>query len=291
MNTRNKLNKSEIVITERILNVLKNADAVVIGAGAGLSASAGLDYNDTMFFEKHYSHFRKKGFKTISEGIRANWNLDKENAVSYWGFWANHISNVFYKQPQLPTYKLLYDIIKDKPYFIITTNADGQFYKGDFDAQKIFAMQGSYSKFQCQKKCHNVIYDNEKMVSQMLNGFDSGSLEIKSEDIPKCPVCHEFLVPNLRTDGNFVEEPNMVNKDEYIHFINSYAKSSIVFLELGVGYNTPIIIRFPFEQMTNSIKDGWLIRVNKYYPDLPQEVTDKAIATKMDINELLNTFL
>ena len=287
MNTKDKLNKLEQETINIIKEKIEDADAIVIGAGAGLSASAGLNYGDSDLFAKYYTPFLKKGYKSIGEGISDNWNLDESNAVTYWGFWANHINNIYYRQPQMETYKLLYDLIKDKSRFIITTNGDGQFFKGNYDEDNIFAMQGSYSLFQCQKNCNDKVYDNEEMIKKMLAGFDSETLEIRKEDIPRCEDSGDLLVPNLRIDSNFVETPHMVNRDKYIEFINTNADKNILFLEFGVGYNTPVIIRFPFEQMTETIENAYLIRVNKYYPELPKSLKDKAVSSTMDIHELL----
>lgn len=132
-----------------------------------------------------------------------------------------HINNVSYSQEQLDTYRLLYDIIKDRKYFVITTNADGQFFKGSFDQDKVFAMQGSYGKYQCQHGCNDIIYDNEEIIGKMLQRFNEESLEIREEDIPICPECGELLCPNLRIDHCFVEVNHMHNKGDYVEFISA----------------------------------------------------------------------
>jgi len=289
MNIKKQFKKSSMQnehLIESIVYKLQEADKIVVGAGAGLSASAGLDYNDKRFFEKMYTPFLKKGYETISQAISNNWYLTKANATIYWGFWANHINNIYYSQKQLEAYKSLYNMIKDKNYFIITTNADGQFFKGGFDLDKVFAMQGSYGKFQCQRGCHDTIYDNKKLISKMLKGFDVETLKIKEEDIPICPKCGELLYPNLRVDQYFVEKPYMYNKDDYIEFVN-INDEKILFLELGVGFNTPIIIRYPFEEMTRNYDNATLIRVNKKAFQVSNDIKSKAIMTDIDIYELL----
>ena len=275
-------------VIESICEKIKDADRIVIGVGAGLSASAGLDYNDKEFFAKMYKPFLKKGYSTISEGVGKNWYLTRENATKYWGFWANHINNVFYSQQQLDTYKLLYDIIKDRKYFVITTNADGQFFKGGFDPNKVFAMQGSYGKFQCQHGCNDVIYDNEEIVGKMLRGFNEESLEIRENDIPICPECGKLLCPNLRIDQYFVEVNHMHNKKDYAEFISA-SDEKILFLELGVGFNTPVIIRYPFEEMTMIYDNATLIRVNKMLLQAPEAIKSRAIMADMDIHKLLES--
>jgi NAD-dependent SIR2 family protein deacetylase len=288
MNTNENRLKSEKNyknLIDSIVYKLQEADRIVVGAGAGLSAAAGLNYNDKEIFARLYQPFLKKGYETISEAISNNWYLNKDNATVYWGFWANHINNIYYSQKQLDAYSLLYDIIKDRNYFIITTNGDGQFFKGGFDASKIFAMQGSYAKFQCQHGCHDVTYDNEKMIQKMLQGFDKDSLEIQKEDIPICQICGQLMCPNLRIDQYFVEASNMNNKNDYVEFVN-VSDENILFLELGVGFNTPGIIRFPFERMTRIYDNATLIRVNKGLQQASEAIKDKAIMANIDIHEL-----
>lgn len=271
---------------DKCLIELEKADKIVIGAGSGLSASAGLDYNDESVFSKAYAPFLKVGYKTIYDGIKENWYLTEDHATKFWGFWAHHINFVYYSQKQLDTYDLLYKIIKDKNYFIITTNADGQFLKGNFDKSKVFAMQGQYNKFQCRHSCHHDLYDNKEMVEKMLEGFDQETLEIRDCDVPRCPHCGELLSPNLRIDQYFVEDQDMSKKEAYLDFVNVH-KEKVVFLELGVGFNTPSIIRYPFEEMTYDSQNAMLIRVNNNLFMAPDEIRDKTLITDTDIHELL----
>lgn len=275
----------------RISEKIQKADVVVVGVGAGFSAAAGLNYMDADFFRKNYPNFIKKGYKNINEGIANNWYLNESSAESYWGFWANHIHVIYYKQKQLKAYKDLYKLIAAKKHFIITTNADGQFYKGKFDVNKIFAMQGSYGKFQCQKKCHETIYDNEAMIIDMLDSFDERSLNVSTESVPRCPKCGGLLMPNLRIDSLFAEKPHMVNQQAYMDFINDHCNGQVVFLELGVGFNTPIIIRSPFEQMTKMIESAFLIRVNLYHPAIRGVPDEKSLGTTIDAADLMNVLV
>jgi len=277
-------------IEKDIISLIQKADKIVIGAGAGLSAAAGLNYNDEILFNKLYGPFVKLGHQTIAQTLANYWYLTEENAKSYWGFWSHHIHNIYYHYDQLDTYKMLYDIIKEKDYFVITTNVDDQFKKGGFDHKKVYSMQGSYGQFQCQKACHNKIYDNNEMIQQMLLGFDHKTLEIKDKDIPRCPNCGGLMCPNLRVDHLFVNGDTTNQRSDYINFIDD-AKDKIVFLELGVGYNTPIIIRYPFEEMTKLLDHGTLIRVNYDYDQVPEGIVGKSVTTNKDIHMLLNNII
>lgn len=275
---------------KELRSAISSADKIVIGGGAGLSAAAGLNYMDQALFKDLYKPFLKKGYQTITEAMSYNWQVNEHNARTYWGFWANHINNIYYSQPQLETYKKLFDIIKDKEYFIITTNADGQFYKKNYDPKRIYAMQGSYGLFQCQKACHQKTYPNKELVEKMLMGFDENSLEIASGDIPRCPECGGLLIPNLRIDQYFVETGHQDNRDAYLDFVD-VKDEKIVFMELGVGYNTPVIIRFPFEQLSGTYKNAKLFRVNMSHPTIPKGLEEKGFGISMDIDDLLSGLL
>lgn len=285
-NKQPRLTMSKDVI-DRIVKEIETADKVLIGAGAGLSAAAGLDYGSKEVFDKEYAVFKKAGYETIIDGISKLWTLTPGNVRRYWGFWSHHINYVYYSQQGLELYEELFNVIKDKDYFVITTNGDDLFYKTSFDKKRIFSMQGSYSKFQCQDACHDKLYDSEPYVTRMLEGFDEDSLMILEEDIPRCPICGKYLKPNLRIDQNFVENKH-VNQEGYMDFIDDNDEN-IVFIELGVGFNTPVIIRYPFESMTYDNPNAVLIRVNNQLFSVPDEIMNQTIIANIDIKELLTS--
>ena len=146
--------------SQNLSDLLHKADRVIIGAGAGLNAAAGLDYTDPETFAALFQPFLKEESRTISEAMAAHWRLCEASAADYWGYLANHIWNIYYRTEQLDTYKHLYNAVKDSQYFVITTNADGQFLKGCFDTDRVFSPQGSYGRFQCSEACHDTLYDN-----------------------------------------------------------------------------------------------------------------------------------
>lgn len=246
--------------SQSLSDLLHGADKVVIGAGAGLSAASGLDYNDEEFFKRSYTPFVKDGINTISEAINVYGSLTGNSALSYWGFWANHINTVCSLTGPLESYKSLYACIKEKEYFVITTNTDGQFFKGGFDPVKVFAPQGRYDRFQCFRGCHDTLYDSKNIVQQMLEGFDPCSLKIREEDIPHCPVCGGLFSPNLRRDHHFVDTPSMLNRENYLNFL-SLDKENVLFLELGTGSLSALIISNPFEEMKGLYRNSAHVRI------------------------------
>jgi len=287
MHIKESKNKVKIKEWKELKAIIDEAEYILIGAGSGLSASAGLDYSDTEFFSEHYSMFYKKKYKCVWDGLLDNWNLTENNAASYWGFWALHIHNVFYTPKQLGIYNMLYKLIQNKEYFVVTTNVDHQFFKGSFNEEQVFAMQGSYGLLQCQNGCHSEVYDNNECIKAMLNSMDMQSLKIKEIYIPRCHHCGALLVPNIRKDHKFIEKTHMVNKDKYMHFINQLEGHKVVILELGVGFNTPGVIRYPFENLTETLPEATFIRVNIDTAKIRDAISDKAWGINIDIGEFL----
>lgn len=218
-------------------------------------------------------------------------NISDENILAYWGYWARHINNIRYKSEILELYKNLMEIMKHKNYFICTTNADGQVQRVGFDKERIFAPQGNYDSFQCSIPCRwDEIYPNKEMIENMVASIDK-NYKIDSELIPRCSHCGNYLIPNLRCDSKFVEKPHFHNVDMYEKFINENSDKNILFLELGVGFNTPGIICYPFERLTNAYENAKLIRVNKGSAELAEEIIDKSIEIGGDIKLVLSDIL
>lgn len=269
---------------------IKDADFILIGAGAGLSASGGMNYADTELFKNWFPKYYEIGFKNILEVQSVFWKLSKENVLPYWGYWARHIQNICYNTKVTKPYETLFELIKDKEYFICSSNVDGQFQKAGFKREKIFAPQGDYALFQCSKPCTQDVYDNKEFIEQMINNMED-SLGIIREDIPRYPKCGDFLVPNLRIDNSFVQKPHFFNVSKYEKFVREAKDKRLVLLELGVGYNTPAIIRYPFENITNHYPYANLIRINLNYSEVPTEIYKKSTSISDDIGKALSDIL
>ena len=286
MYSQTKIMKSMLDYSERVnraKHVLAEADFVLIGAGAGLSAAAGLNYQDPDIFEEWYPQFRKLGFRTIWEAITAHWTPNDSNRRRFWAFWAHHIQKIRYDAFPGRPYLRLRHLLEGKKHFVITTNVDGQFVKASFDRNLIFTPQGDYGMFQCTTPCLNVLYENQNMIHQMLTNTDDQSLLIREEDIPRCPNCGEFLERNLRIDEKFVGEPHMHKQEDYLNFVNASASGKLALIELGVGFNTPSIIRWPFEQIAVKHSNATLIRMNMENVKVPQGIEAKSIQFKENL--------
>ena len=230
---------------EKLKEKIRTADAVVIGAGAGLSTSAGFTYSGERF-EKYFSDFRQKyGFEDMySGGFYPYQTLDE-----YWAYWSRYIFVNRYQDAPKPIYENLLKLVAEKDYFVITTNVDHCFQKAGFDKKRLFYTQGDYGLFQCSEPCCRETFDNEAIVLEMLNR--QKDMKIPTELLPVCPHCGKPLTMNLRSDDKFVEDEGWHRAAErYENFLRTRAGGKILFLELGVGYNTPVIIKYPFWQMT-----------------------------------------
>jgi len=258
-----------------------------VGVGSGLSAAGGLNYADPALLKRWFSEYADQGFKTLLEVQGMFWWLSQSKPENYWGYWARHIYHIRYETGVLKPYQDLFNLLKSKDYFICSTNADGQIKKAGFSKDRVFAPQGDYEFFQCSKHCSEDIYQNRIMVETMIKNMPSAT-EICSDDIPVCPRCGAGLVPNLRCDDTFVQTPHMKILPAFEKFIQDSAGKNTVLIELGVGYNTPGVIRYPFEKITQKQTEARLIRVNKAYADVPKEIEDKSISIQADLARALS---
>ena len=278
---------------------IQEADAVIIGAGAGFSTSAGFVYSGERF-EKYFSDFREKyGFTDMYSGGFYPYQTLEE----YWGYWCRYIYINRYMDAPKPVYQNLYDLVKKKDYFVLTTNVDHCFQKAGFVKNRIFYTQGDYGLFQCSEPCYKETYDNEEIIKKMVlsQGFqikdgklqkpETGEIKltVPTELIPYCPHCGKPMSMNLRADQMFVEDGgwNRAAK-RYEKFVQNHEKEKIVFMELGVGYNTPSIIKYPFWQMTNTFPQAFYVCLNKGEAYAPEEIRGKSVCMNKDIGAILN---
>ena len=266
----------------KIKDLIKNADCVLIGAGSGLSTSAGIEYSGKRF-ENNFTDFIKKYHFTdmYSSGF-----YDFQTEEEKWAYWAKHmyINNIGMKATKL--YQDMLELVKDKDYFVITTNVDDQFFKARFDKERVFATQGSYRYIQCSHACHNKIYDATEIVKEMIEKTQDCKIPI--ELIPVCPVCGKKMDTNLRKDAYFVQDDNWYKQNaKYGEFLDKAKNKKVVLLEFGVGFNTPTIIRFPFEQMTYQNLNWNLVRFNKDNCMTLLDMQDRIIEVKDDINKIV----
>lgn len=260
---------------------LDEFDNVVIGAGAGLSISAGLEYGGERF-KKYFPDFMEKyGFYDMYSGAFQKFDDINE----YWAYFSRHIYYNRYDFQPNDTYQNLLKLVSNKNYFVITTNADGLFLKSKFDKKRIFYTQGDYSLWQCSKPCHNDTYNNEKTVLEMIN--TQKNMKVSDDLIPYCSKCGEKMTMNLRMDNKFVEPEGWNEaKQRYQNFLENNQK--VLFLEFGIGANNPSIIKYPFWQMTYNREKSFYVCVNLGEAVIPNEIKGKSLGFDMDIREFLH---
>ena len=268
---------------EQIREKLNNADAVVIGAGAGLSTAAGLTYSGERFY-KHFSDFAEK--YGVIDMYSGGFYPFPDNET-FWAWWSRHIYFNRYEKAPKPVYDDLLKLVKDRNYFVLTTNVDHQFQMAGFDKERLFYTQGDYGLFQCSVPCHDKNYDNYDDVIAMIEQQEN--MRIPTELIPHCPVCGKPMTMNLRSDDKFVEDEGWHKAAErYNSFIDENKDKNIVYLELGVGGNTPVIIKFPFWQLTAQNENAAYICVNLGESYCPDEIADQSICVNADIGKVIN---
>ncbi len=266
---------------------INEARAVIIGAGAGLSAAAGLDYSGPEFKKEFADYIKRYHFPDLYSSSFYDFRTEEER----WARWARHIDYARFRPASFPLYRELLELVKHRNYFVITTNVDAQFRKAGFDPSKIFEVQGDYGLMQCAVGCHPKVYSDKETVDEIIK--HSHDLTVDPQFIPVCPVCGGNMDVNVRKNQFFVQDENWDKAAEnYENFMIRYAeKGKIVLLELGIGFNTPAIIRYPFEQITYRNPEATLIRLNSEYPHGPRETAARTISFTENMEQVVSALL
>lgn len=287
---------------QRLKAKLDEADAVIIGAGAGLSTSAGFLYSGTRF-EKYFSDFEEKfGFHDMYTGGFYPF----PDIETFWAYWSRAIWVNRYMSIPNSTYSDLLNLIKDKDYFVITTNVDHCFQKTGFEKSRLYYMQGDYGLFQCSTACHNKTYDNKETVVNMLKsqGFYINpemdlvpretyiKTKIVTDLIPKCSVCGRPMTTNLRIDDKFIEDEGWHKANaRYANFVEQHKDNEVLLLELGIGFNTPGIIKYPFWKFAKTHKNWTYACINVGQAYVPDTIMENSICIDADIDEVIQQLL
>ena len=281
---------------EQLKQIISEAKTIVIGAGSGLSTSAGFTYSGERF-EKYFSDFAVKyGFQDMYSGGFAPFASLKER----WAYWSRYIMINRYMDPPKPVYNNLLSLVRNKDYFVLTTNVDHCFQKAGFGKNRLFYTQGDYGLFQCSEPCHQKTYDNEKQIRAMWEFRNE--MKIPSELVPHCPVCGKPMSMNLRADDTFVTDEGWSKAaNQYETFLQSRniisgsgqqeGTGNVLFLELGVGRNTPGIIKYPFWQMTAKNPNAQYVCINFGEAFAPYEIEKRSLCINDDIGGVLQELL
>lgn len=273
-------------LSEQLKEKIKSADAIIIGAGAGMSTSAGFTYNGERF-QKNFADFeRKYGFHDMYIGGFFPYATPEE----YWAYWSRYIFINRYEDAPKPVYQTLLELVKEKDYFVLSTNVDHCFQNAGFDKRRLFYTQGDYGLFQCSEPCCQKTYENEDIIRQMIRRQQD--MKIPSELLPCCPVCGKPMTMNLRSDDKFVQDEGWYEAAErYELFLQRHEKMHVLFLELGVGYNTPIIIKYQFWKLTAKNPTATYACINLGQAVCPEEIDRQSICINEDIGAVLDEVL
>lgn len=268
---------------ERLKAALQDCDSVVIGAGSGLSTAAGFTYTGERF-KKYFSDFAEKyGIQDMYSGGFYPFATQEE----FWAYWSRYIYINRCMDAPKPVYDDILKLVQDKDYFVITTNVDHCFQKAGFDKKRLFYTQGDYGLFQCSEPCCQETFENEATIREMVTRQED--MKIPSELLPICPHCGKPLTMNLRCDNTFVQDEGWHRAAaRYENFLRTREGGKILFLELGVGYNTPVIIKYPFWQMTAKNPNAIYACINQGQAVCPQEIKKQSICIDTDIGSIIN---
>lgn len=271
---------------KKLKEQIENADVIIIGAGAGLSTSAGLEYSGKRFYDNFSDFAKKYGLQDMySAGF-----YHFETLEEYWAYWSRHIYLNRYQAIPNRAYNDLLSLVKDKDYFVLTTNVDHCFQKAGFDKKRLFYTQGDYGLFQCSKACQQETYDNEIQVKQMVKL--QKDMKIPTDLIPYCPYCGAPMTVNLRIDGTFVQDNGWYKASErYSDFLRRHENLHVLYLELGVGNNTPVIIKYPFWNMTSKNKNAVYACINYQKAYCPPQIEKQSICIQSDIGKVIRDLL
>ena len=270
-------------LVNRLKSALESADAIVIGAGAGLSTAAGFTYAGDRF-KRFFSDFiQKYHFRDMYTAGFYPFPTPEE----YWAYWSRYILINRYENPPKPVYARLLNLVKDKDYFVITTNVDHCFQKAGFEKERLFYTQGDYGPFQCSTPCHRRTYDNEEVILKMV--AEQKDMRIPSALVPRCPKCGAPMAMNLRSDETFVEDLGWnVAASRYVAFVETHMNGKLLLLELGVGNNTPAIIKYPFWKLTAQNPNATYVCVNLGEAQCPKEIASRSIVVNADIGDVID---
>ena len=278
------MDKNKLI--QKLKEEIENSEYILIGAGAGLSTSAGFLYDGKRFEDNFKDYIKKYGFTDMYSAGFYNFPTLEE----YWAYFSLYVYINRYDIEENETYLNLYNIVKNKNYFVITTNVDGRFADSKFDKDKIFTVQGDFSLFQCSKPCRKETFYNEKYIREMIKY--KKEMKIPTELIPKCPYCGRNMSMNLRADSTFVQDKNWdKQKSKYENFLKNSDNSKILFLELGVGFNTPSIIKYNFWRMTLNNKKSVYASINLGECYSASDIEERSICIDADISEVLKKLI
>ncbi len=261
---------------------IQDADNIFFTAGAGLTAAAGINYSDTALFAREFPAMLQYGFSAQYQFIGFNdWTPDLQ-----WGYWAAHIDLVRFRWPKTEVYKALHQLarhIDPKNTFVMTSNVDAMFERNDFEAERIYTPQGDYALLQCMTPCWRTVWPWKDQIDLILAATDPETQRLtKLNLVPRCPNCGGPVFPNVRVDSSFVSDHFVKTAERLNNWLDKAQKMRGVIVEVGAGFNTPTVIRWPGEHLIGKNPNWHLIRINLTDAEISDQLSGQAVGLKGD---------
>lgn len=278
---------SNVETVDAVASAIQSSGRVLIGAGAGLSAAAGIDYTDTETFTRVFPKWAERGHRMQYEFV----GVHDWAEPAKWAYWATHLNHTFYQFPPSPLYRKLHAIVRDKDFYVITSNADGQFIKSGFEPDRVFQAQGNYERLGCTTPCTPKTWPTKPFIDRILEHIDYETLQVDDPSaLPNCPHCGAPLFVAFRAREEYAQQAA-----DYQRWLDGVWDKKLVVMEIGVGLNTPGVIRWPFERLVALHNDVSFFRINIDYrnfagtarPEIPDRITSKSVSIKGDAREII----
>jgi len=265
---------------------IREADRVVIGAGSGLSAAAGLDFGDEADFASRFPALVRRGLKAAYEMI----GYSDLSEAAFWGFWAVHVTQMRFADGRNPVYEGLLRLVEGKDCFVLTTNADAMFVRNGFDPERVWSIQGDYAFLQCLRPCTTEVWPSAPVLQRASSAIDPETQEVADpECIPRCIRCGGSVFLNVRGGDWFVDEPYQPQMARWQDWFRGAASSErLLLVDIGTGFNTPSVVRWPMERIALKEPAARFVRINLHHADLPRSLGRRGLSVAAGAREAID---
>jgi NAD-dependent SIR2 family protein deacetylase len=270
---------------QEIRRWFEEADRVLIGAGAGLSADAGVDYTDEVAFARTFPSLVKRGLRAPYQMI-GHAGLPAE---VFWGYWLTHVDEVRFGNGRRRVYELLFDLVRDKDWFVLTSNVDALFARNGFDADRVCSIQGDFAFLQCYTPCSDELWPSAPVLARLLPEIDPATQALRDPALtPTCPRCGGDMFFNVRGGHWFVETPWRRQFEVLREWLPSASNERLLVVDIGSGFNTPSVVRWPMERTARAIPTARFVRINRNDPELHVDLGARALTVPAGALEVLD---
>jgi NAD-dependent SIR2 family protein deacetylase len=264
---------------------IREADRVVIGAGSGLSAAAGLDFGDEADFAARFPALVRRGLKAAYEMI----GYSELSEAAFWGFWSAHVMQMRFADGRSPVYEGLLRLVREKDCFVLTTNVDAMFVRNGFEPDRVWSIQGDYAFLQCLRPCTTEVWPSAPPLQRALAAIDPATQEVADPAyVPRCIHCGGNVFMNVRGGDWFLEEPYEGQMERWRRWFRGIPpRERLLLLDIGSGFNTPSVVRWPMERIALREPAARIVRINLHHADLPRELGGRGLSVAAGARETI----